>query len=101
MAKRIRWTFEAEETFERVIAYLEQEWSEKEIIRFVRSTEKILQLISHYPEIFRRSGKQKNVHEALVTRHNLLLNKVYPRHIDLLVFWDTRQNPRENKTGTI
>jgi len=38
-----------------------------------------------------------NVHEALVTPHNLLIYKIYPKRIDLITFWDTRQNPKKKK----
>ena len=38
-----------------------------------------------------------NVHEALITSHNLLIYKVYPTRIDLLTFWDTRQHPQKKK----
>ncbi len=46
--------------------------------------------------MFRKTNK-KNVREALVTEHNLLVYKIYPDHISLITFWDTRQNPKKKK----
>ena len=94
MAKVVIWTLEAEETFGAVIEYLAEKWTEREIEHFVRSTERVMGLISEHPKMYRGTNR-KNVREALVTPHNLLIYKIYPNRIDLLMFWDTRQNPRK------
>lgn len=90
------WTPEAEETFDAVIEYLESKWTEREIEHFVRSTDHVMELISEHPRMYRKTNR-KNIHEALVTPHNLLIYKIHPSRIDLLMFWDTRQNPRKKK----
>jgi plasmid stabilization system protein ParE len=96
MAKAIKWTPEAEETFDAIIEYLKHKWTERQIAHFVGSTNKVLELISDNPRMYRKTNR-KNFHEALVTPHNLLIYKVYPTRIDLLMFWDTRQSPRKKK----
>ena len=94
MAKEIRWTKEAEVTYQKVITYLEENWTDKEVGNFVNISNKIIFFISENPFMFRQSNK-KNVHEALITKHNLLLYRVKSNHIELLTFWDTRQNPNK------
>lgn len=96
MAKEIRWTPEAIETFERVIEYLKDEWSEKEIENFVTATDKVIEYISDHPGMFRKT-EHKNMREALVTPHNLLIYKILSSRIDLIAFWDTRQHPSKKK----
>jgi len=96
MVKEIKWTTEAEETFDQIIDYLENNWTEREIERFVIAAEQVIEYISEHPKMFRKTNK-KNVHEVLVTPHNLLIYKTYANHIDLITFWDTRQNPRKKK----
>ena len=96
MVKEIRWTTESVDTFNKVIEYLENKWTEKEIENFIKATERIAIYISVNPQMFRKTNK-KNVHEALVTPHNLLVYKIYPTHIDLITFWDTRQEPYKKK----
>ncbi len=95
MAKEIRWTPEALARFEIVIDYLEANWTEREVINFVSSTDKVIQLISENPKIFRKL--KLNIYEAIVTPHNILIYKVFPKRIEILTFWDTRQNPRKKK----
>jgi plasmid stabilization system protein ParE len=96
MAKKIKWTIEAEAEFDKVILYLEQNWTDKEILKFISATNRVLNFISEFPLMFRKS-KKKNIHEALVSEHNLLIYKVKKEHIEILTFWDTRQNPRRKK----
>ena len=96
MDKEVRWTNEAIFTFNNVIEYLKAKWTDKEIEKFVNATNKCVKFISQYPKLFRKTNI-KNVHEALVTPHNLLIYKIYDSHIDLITFWDTRQNPIKKK----
>lgn len=94
MVKKVIWTPQAEQTFETVLDYLEMEWSEKEKVNFVKATDKIIQLISRQPYLFRRVSKP-GFREALVTKHNLLLYKIKENSIDLITFWDTRKDPKK------
>lgn len=96
MVKQVIWSPEAEATFFKVIDYLQQNWTQKEIDHFIYATDKAVDYISLNPLMFRRTNK-KNVHEALVTPQNLLIYKIYPTHIFLITFYDTRQSKRKKK----
>ena len=96
MVKEIKWSQESADTFNKIIDYLETDWSVKEIEKFLASTETVLRLISENPKIFRRTSK-KNVHEVLVTPHNLMIYKIIGERIDIITFWDTRMNPKKKK----
>jgi plasmid stabilization system protein ParE len=93
---KVNWTPESVNTFNEIIEWLEYRWTEREIKNFVKATEKVVLFISEHPRMFRKTNK-KDVHEALITKHNLLIYKVYPNHIDLLTFWDTRKDPKKKK----
>jgi hypothetical protein len=94
MAKEVRWTKESVVAFEKVVLYLEREWTEKEIESFIQATHLVLGYLSKHPLMFRKSSIP-NVREALITSHNLLVYKIYDDHISLLTFWDTRQHPKK------
>lgn len=94
--KKIIWTPESIETFEAVLDYLKNNWSQVEVDRFIDLTDSVVMYISENPLMFRKTNK-KNIHEALVTEHNLLIYKIYPTHIALITFWDTRRNPKKRK----
>ena len=98
MAKEIIWTPQAEKTHDAVINYLEQEWSEKEVIKFIEKVNSIVQHISRHPLAYRSAGKE-DVREAIITKHNILLYRISGQTIYLLYFWDTRKNSaRKPKT---
>ncbi len=99
MAKIVSWTPEAQKTFEQIISYLEENWTLEDVIHLIDATDRVVNLILTHPRMFRKTNIE-NVHEALVTSHNLLIYKVYDDRIDLLIFWDTRQNPKKKKYPT-
>jgi plasmid stabilization system protein ParE len=94
MAKKISWTPESEKTFEAILTYLKTHWTEKEIRSFVAATYKTIDTIAKQPLLFRKT-KKPDIHEALITKHNLLLYRIKEHQIDLITFWDTRKNPKK------
>lgn len=98
MAYQIRWTPEAAETFETIIRYLNENWSEHEIINFVRKTNHLLTQISLYPEMFKASSK-KPIRVANITWQTNLFYQIeeVEKTIILLSFWDNRQNPERQQ----
>ena len=92
MAKKIIWTPEAEKTFDAIIDYLQEYWSEREIGNFIERVNSVTEHIKRHPLSYRSAGKE-DVREALITKQNLLLYRVSGETIYLLYFWDTRKNP--------
>ena len=96
MAKEVRWTPESINTFNKIIDYLESKWTSREVENFINATEIVVRFISANPKMFRKTNK-KNIREALVTPHNLMIYKINLETIDILTFWDTRQHPKKKK----
>jgi plasmid stabilization system protein ParE len=98
MALKIRWTPEAEDNFDSIINYLEQEWTEKETRKFAKKTQKIILQISNNPKMFKASGKEE-IRKAVITKQTSLFYQIdYAANlITLLSFWDNRKNPESLK----
>ena len=98
MALKITWTTEAEESYDRIIEYLERNWTEREIRNFVQATQNILGQIVTRPKIYKAS-KKKNIHIGFIMKHVSLYYHVKPdkKEITLLYFWDNRQDPANQK----
>jgi len=96
MVKEIIWTPQAQITFRKVVDYLEFNWTQKEVERFVILTDIAITYISNNPKMFRATDKL-NIREAMITPHNLLVYRIYKTRIYLIAFWDTRQNPKKRK----
>jgi plasmid stabilization system protein ParE len=58
MAKEIRWSKRAALTFENVVQYLENEWSPKEVKKFIEATYGTIRYISENPAMFRKTDKK-------------------------------------------
>ena len=96
MVKEVRWTQESVDTFNKIIEYLESKWTHRDVENFVSATDIVVRFISENPKMFRKTNK-KNIREALVTPHNLMIYKINGERIDIITFWDTRQNPKKKK----
>ena len=92
MGYKIVWLPKAEENFAEIIEWLQLNWTDKEMSKFIKRTNKVLELISTNPEIYRKSEKA-NIHQAIITKHNLLLYKINGSQVELLTFFDTKQDP--------
>jgi len=88
----IIWSPRAKITFANTLEYLNEEWTIKEIAAFIERTEIVLQHISNNPLLYSYS-KAADVHKCVVVKQVSLFYRVRADHIELLVFWDNRQNP--------
>ncbi|MFT7420280.1 MAG: hypothetical protein ACI9QN_001205 [Arcticibacterium sp.] len=87
---------EAEITYAMVIEYLEENWTIKEINNFLDRTDEVVNFIAQNPKQYLYS-KKKDVYRAVVTKQISLYYRVNLNAIELLIFWDTRQNPNKLK----
>ena len=94
MAIKIIWTNKAEKTFDDIIEYLQNQWSEKSAIKFVRKANEIINSISLNPYTFQKSNKE-NIRLAVIMKHTSLYYEIIESKIYLLIFWDNRQNPQK------
>jgi plasmid stabilization system protein ParE len=99
MAALIKWTNEARITFEKNINYLIDNWTEKEIKRFVKQSNDIIERIEAHPEMFTPSRKNSMIRRALVNKYIVLYYKYHAskNEVLLLSFWHSRQDPKKLK----
>ncbi|PZR29789.1 MAG: hypothetical protein DI535_01415 [Citrobacter freundii] len=67
------WTESAKSTFDQIIKYLQREWSDKEVEKFVGRTFELIRMLRQYPEMCRPSVKRKNVHIGILDKHTQLI----------------------------
>lgn len=99
MAIEIKWTKEAEESFETNIAYLEKEWTGKEITKFITQTEDIINRLSQYPEAYPPGIKNSKYRRVRLNKYIVLFYCYYKakQEIALITFWHIKQNPQKLK----
>jgi len=95
MKYEVYWTDKAINSFEELIEFMQKNYSHKEIETLLRQTETTIQNISLNPEMFKLSDKRKEIRKGFVNKYVSLFYRVFKRkkQIDLLRFWEIRQNP--------
>ena len=94
MIREIAWSKKAEATFTAIVLYLEKEWGETTAKRFVKKVQTVLKVIAEHPEMF-IEYKPNNTRKGLINKNCSVIYRVKASHIQLLVFWDNRKNPKK------
>jgi plasmid stabilization system protein ParE len=99
MVYTIAWSSLAIETYISNIEYLETEWTEKEVEKFIAAVKRKLHLLSSNLYLGALTNKRKNVRKSVIHRRVILFFRLKPskNEIELIRFWTTRQNPRRLK----
>jgi len=83
MSYSIEWSEEAEVTYTKILLYLEEKWTEREVNNFMTRTEEILSFVEENPLLYPHSQKQE-VHRAVVSSQSSLYYEIYKNKIVLL-----------------
>jgi len=99
MDVEINWSDEAFETFQENINYLQEKWSEKEVIRFIQQTENIISRLKRFPLSYPPGYKNKRYRKARLNKYIALFYFFYKsdNKIVLLSFWNTKRDPNKIK----
>jgi plasmid stabilization system protein ParE len=95
MALKIIWSKRAEQGYDRIVRYLIENWSEKEVKMFVQETSKFLDLLIENPRILQKSQTRKNLFRGPMNRLTMITYRIYPRKkvIEIVNIRSTRQKP--------
>jgi hypothetical protein len=86
---------EALVNFASVCAYLELEWTDKEVAYFVKKTDRLIHQLAQGTVSFQRSEVAR-CNRVPITPHNMLYYRIEAGQLEILSIWDTRQNPTDN-----
>jgi plasmid stabilization system protein ParE len=88
----IVWSPKARITHYKILEYLERNWTPTEILNFIERTGQVIEHISqnplHYPY-----SKESDSYKCVFIPQVSLFYRLKQDHIELLIFWDNRQNP--------
>ncbi|HNQ68186.1 MAG TPA: type II toxin-antitoxin system RelE/ParE family toxin [Bacteroidales bacterium] len=93
---KVIWSAEAVENLEKIIAYLEANWTEKEIRKFVKKLEKQITVIKKQPLSFPKS-QLIEARKSVLSKHTTIFYKVCEDAIFIVTIFDNRQNPENLK----
>lgn len=90
---KIRWTVHALSELSDTIQYLEENWTERELIQFSNAIDNTVEIISRHPEVYPASHKEKNIRKAVVDKNNTIYYRIEKDSIQILSVFGTKQNP--------
>ncbi|MGP8213954.1 MAG: type II toxin-antitoxin system RelE/ParE family toxin [Bacteroidia bacterium] len=93
MALKVVWSNEAKESLKKIITYLEENWTRRELSSFARILEKQLSIISNKPKCYKKSERLLGTRECLLTKHNSLFYTFDNENVFVVTLWDNRQEP--------
>lgn len=94
---KIYWTDFALKELANTIAYLEENWTAKELQNLASEIEEILLLISQNPFLFQCSDIKKDIHRVVIAKQNSLYYRVKNNTVEVISFFSNRQNPNKRR----
>ncbi len=99
MAYKITWSPEAIKTFDAIVHYISTNFTNKEVAVFISSVNRRLLAMAHFPKTSRKLSHGSMRRKAVIHKRTVLIYTIRERkkEIELLSFFDTRQNSRWSK----
>jgi len=93
----ILWSKEAKLQFTKIVAYLREEWSEKEVDQFINKLRSFEKIVVTFPEIYPAS--KSGLRRAVITKHNSVIYQIDKEQALIRVYtiFDNRQHPDKLK----
>lgn len=97
MALRIIWSHRAENNFDKIIKYLEDEWGEQACQNFIRKTFSFLEILGDYPQLGKLDFPQKDIRTFALNKQTSIIYIVNYKHILILNIFNNYQDPKKKK----
>jgi plasmid stabilization system protein ParE len=92
VALEVDWTPQAARGYARIIVYLEENWTLKEVKAFEYRVAGFLKRLSEHPELLKSSTK-KDIRRGPIDRHTMLTYRIKNSRIELINMRGTKQRP--------
>lgn len=97
MALTVKWSEEADQSFDRIFDYLQLQWGLKVAQEFVRRTQGFLDLLSKFPEIGSVENSERQIRGFVLVKQITVYYIRKGDSIVLLNFYDNRQKPSDKR----
>ena|ERR1700748_3006850 len=95
MAFKIVWTKQAAKGYDKIVRYLIENWTDKEVANFINETERFFEVLAEHPHILQKTSRHNNVYRGPINRLTILTYRVKPinKQIELINIRGARQKP--------
>lgn len=85
MAVKLVWSKRADQGYARIVIYLEEEWTDKEVSNFVRETKLFFDLLKENPQILEPTRSHKNLYRGSINRLTILTYYFKPKKKEIVL----------------
>lgn len=93
MSLEIIWSPASKEEYADILDYIETHFGIDTALKLLDKTDAVIDGIAIFPTMFPASKTRKDVRKAVITSHLSVFYRFNKTEIQLLHFWDNRQNP--------
>ena len=97
MALTIYWSKRADNKFDKIISYIDEEWGEVVARAFVKKVYDFLDILVEFPEIGSVEHAEREIRGFVIVKQLTLFYKIKEDKIILLNFFDNLQNPKRKR----
>lgn len=87
------WSPTAREEYAEILQFLDVEYGTNAALKMLDKVESVVEHITAFPRAYPLSPLRPDIRKTVVTPQTSLLYRVTDTQIQLLHFWDNRQNP--------
>jgi len=93
---KVVWSEEANKNLKKIIQYLEENWTEKEIKKFLKKLNKHISIIQLQPDSFPKANNF-NVRRSVVSKQTTIYYSIRQDTLSIVSIFDNRQDPKKLK----
>jgi len=93
MVKPVLLTHHAKADLDSITLYLFKNWKLSVLENFLALYEAKIRIIAEYPSRYPFIHQSSGLRKAVLTKHNIILYREKPEHIEVISIFDTRQDP--------
>lgn len=99
MVPKIVWSPEAIDTYNAIIQYLHDEWTDREVYHFGKKVAFKIHILQMQPKSGRLLNNRRAIYRTLIHKKTTLVYRyrVRKNEIELVTFWNNAQNPKRLK----
>ncbi len=95
---QIIWSARSKKTLKAIRLHIRTNFTSNEEMEFVRQVVQTVQSIDSFPKGFPECKTPKHARKAVIHPHSTLFYRIKSKkRIELLLFWDNRNNPKKIK----
>jgi plasmid stabilization system protein ParE len=95
MALKLCWTPRAISGYDKIVSYLQQHWTDREVKNFIHESDDFFTLLSEFPELLQKTDKFRNLYRGPMNKFTIITYRVKPRkhQIEIINVRSARQKP--------